>query len=69
MDAAGKIGGSGLRRFGYYKRKFRSHDRGAALKVTGTVTWGMGLNGAKQWVGKQGAWFRKVESLVTCVRL
>ena len=65
MDAAGKIGGSGLRRFGYYKRKFRSHDRGAALKVTGTVTWGMGLNGAKQWVGKQGAWFRKVESLVT----
>ena len=55
MDAAGKIGGSGLRRFGYHRRKFRSHDRGAALKVTGTVTWGMGLNGAKQQGGKTGS--------------
>ena len=64
MDAAGKIGRPGLRRFGYHGREFKSHDKGAALKVTGTITWGMGLNGAKQWVGKRGAWFRKVESLV-----
>ena len=62
VDAPGKIGGPGLRRFWYRGRKFRSHDRGAALKVTETVTWGMGLNGAKQWLGN-GAWFRKVESL------
>ena len=54
MDAAGKIGGSGLRRFGYYKRKFRSHDR-SCTESHWDCNMGNGVKRSKAVGGKTGS--------------